>query len=118
MISVKEYVKKLYNKDISQCTDRQLYDALLDMTQEAAREKESSQGKKKLYYISAEFLIGKLLSNNLINLGMYDQVKKELEEAGKHLEKIEEAEPEPSLGNGHTGVKWGRDRLKLSSGAF
>ncbi len=103
MISVKEYVKKLYNKDISQCTDRQLYDALLDMTQEAAREKESSQGKKKLYYISAEFLIGKLLSNNLINLGMYDQVKKELEEAGKHLEKIEEAEPEPSLGNGGLG---------------
>ncbi len=103
MISVKEYVKKLYNKDISQCTDRQLYDALLDMTQEAAREKESSQGKKKLYYISAEFLIGKLLSNNLINLGLYDQVKKELEEAGKHLEKIEEAEPEPSLGNGGLG---------------
>ncbi len=103
MISVKEYVKKLYNKDISQCTDRQLYDALLDMTQEAARKKESSQGKKKLYYISAEFLIGKLLSNNLINLGMYDQVKKELEEAGKHLEKIEEAEPEPSLGNGGLG---------------
>ncbi len=103
MISVKEYVKKLYNRDISQCTDRQLYDALLDMTQKAAKEKESSQGKKKLYYISAEFLIGKLLSNNLINLGMYDQVKKELEEAGKHLEKIEEAEPEPSLGNGGLG---------------
>ncbi len=103
MISVKEYVKKLYNRDISQCTDRQLYDALLDMTQKAAKEKESSQGKKKLYYISAEFLIGKLLSSNLINLGMYDQVKKELEEAGKHLEKIEEAEPEPSLGNGGLG---------------
>lgn len=103
MISVKEYMKKLYNRDISQCTDRQLYDALLDMTQKAAKEKESSQGKKKLYYISAEFLIGKLLSNNLINLGMYDKVKKELEEAGKHLEKIEEAEPEPSLGNGGLG---------------
>ncbi len=103
MISVKEYVKELYNKNISECTDRQLYDALLDMTQKAAKEKESSQGKKKLYYISAEFLIGKLLSNNLINLGMYDQVKKELEEAGKHLAQIEEAEPEPSLGNGGLG---------------
>ncbi len=98
MVSVKEYVKELYNKDVSQCTDRQLYDALLDMTQKAAKEKESGQGKKKLYYISAEFLIGKLLSNNLINLGMYDQVKQELEEAGKHLAQIEEAEPEPSLG--------------------
>ena len=103
MVSVKEYVKGLYNKDISQCTDRQLYHALLEMTQKAAGEKESSQGKKKLYYISAEFLIGKLLSNNLINLGMYDQVKKELEEAGKHLAQIEEAEPEPSLGNGGLG---------------
>ena len=103
MVSVKEYVKGLYNQDISQCTDRQLYHALLEMTQKAAGEKESSQGKKKLYYISAEFLIGKLLSNNLINLGMYDQVKKELEEAGKHLAQIEEAEPEPSLGNGGLG---------------
>ena len=103
MVSVKEYVKELYNKDVSQCTDRQLYDALLDMTQKAAKEKESGQGKKKLYYISAEFLIGKLLSNNLINLGMYDQVKQELEEAGKHLAQIEEAEPEPSLGNGGLG---------------
>ncbi len=103
MVSVKEYVKELYNKDVSQCTDRQLYDALLDMTQKAAKEKESGQRKKKLYYISAEFLIGKLLSNNLINLGMYDQVKQELEEAGKHLAQIEEAEPEPSLGNGGLG---------------
>ncbi len=103
MVSVKEYVKELYNKDVSQCTDRQLYDALLDMTQKAAKEKESGQGKKKLYYISAEFLIGKLLSNNLINLGMYDQVKQELEEAGKHLAQIEEAELEPSLGNGGLG---------------
>ncbi len=103
MVSVKEYVKNLYNTEISQCTDRQLYEALLDMTQKAAREKESSQGKKKVYYISAEFLIGKLLSNNLINLGMYDQVKKELEASGRNLAQIEEAEPEPSLGNGGLG---------------
>ncbi len=103
MSLVKDYVTRLYHKEISQCTDRQLYDALLDMTQEAAGKKASSQGKKKLYYISAEFLIGKLLSNNLINLGLYDQVKEELEAAGKNLAQIEELEPEPSLGNGGLG---------------
>ncbi len=103
MSLVKDYVTRLYHKEISQCMDRQLYDALLDMTQEAAGKKASSQGKKKLYYISAEFLIGKLLSNNLINLGLYDQVKEELEAAGKNLAQIEELEPEPSLGNGGLG---------------
>lgn len=103
MFSVKEYVKKMYNKEVSACSNEELYEALLTMAQEAAKEKESNKGKKKLYYISAEFLIGKLLSNNLINLGLYDQVKKELEEAGKHLTEIEEVEPEPSLGNGGLG---------------
>ena len=68
-----------------------------------AKEKESSQGKKKLYYISAEFLIGKLLSNNLINLGLYDEVRDELAQCGKSLAEIEELEPEPSLGNGGLG---------------
>ena len=61
------------------------------------------QDKKKLYYISAEFLIGKLLSNNLINLGIYDEVKKILAENGKNLSEVEEVEPEPSLGNGGLG---------------
>ena len=103
MFSVKEYVKKMYQREVGACSDRELYEALLNMTQEAAKEQESSKGKKKLYYISAEFLIGKLLSNNLINLGLYDQVKKELEEAGKLLTEIEEIEPEPSLGNGGLG---------------
>lgn len=103
MGTVKEYVKKMYNKEIAACSDRELYEAFLSMCQEAAGEKKSSKGKKKLYYISAEFLIGKLLSNNLINLGLYDEVKEELEAAGKHLAEIEEMEPEPSLGNGGLG---------------
>ena len=68
-----------------------------------AREKEANTGKKKLYYISAEFLIGKLLSNNMINLGIYEDVKTILEDHGKALSSIEEVEPEPSLGNGGLG---------------
>ncbi len=103
MISLNEYVKNLYHKELKECSNHQIYDALLDMTQERAKEKVSNQGKKKVYYISAEFLIGKLLSNNLINLGIYDEVKAELEAAGKHLTEIEEFEPEPSLGNGGLG---------------
>ncbi len=103
MISLYEYLKNLYHKELKECSNRQIYDALLDMTQERAKEKVSNQGKKKVYYISAEFLIGKLLSNNLINLGIYDEVKAELEAAGKHLTEIEEFEPEPSLGNGGLG---------------
>ena len=103
MIKINDYTKKTYNKDLKACTNEEIYGALLTMVQEAAREKQSAQGKKKVYYISAEFLIGKLLSNNLINLGLYDQVKAELLEAGKDLTKIEEIEPEPSLGNGGLG---------------
>ena len=68
-----------------------------------AEEKVSNEGKRKLYYISAEFLIGKLLSNNLINLGIYEDVKKLLADNGKSLAEIEEVEPEPSLGNGGLG---------------
>ena len=88
---------------IFDCTDKELYTALLTISRQAAEEKEENSGKKKLYYISAEFLIGKLLSNNLINLGLYDDVKAILEENGKSLAAIEEAEPEPSLGNGGLG---------------
>ena len=98
-----DYVKHHRNKTIDACTDEELYQALLGMTQEMAKKKVSHEGKKKLYYISAEFLIGKLLSNNLINLGLYDQVKEELEKNGKDLGRIEELEPEPSLGNGGMG---------------
>ena len=90
-------------KAIADCTDKELYTALLAISQQAAAKKKENAGKKKLYYISAEFLIGKLLSNNLINLGLYDDVKAILEENGKSLATVEEAEPEPSLGNGGLG---------------
>ena len=90
-------------KAIADCTDKELYTALLAISQKAAAKKEENSGKKKLYYISAEFLIGKLLSNNLINLGLYDDVNAILEENGKSLAAVEEAEPEPSLGNGGLG---------------
>ena len=90
-------------KDLGSCTTEELYHGLLTLTQDMARQKESNEGKKKLYYISAEFLIGKLLSNNLINLGIYDQVKEILATHGKELSQVEEIEPEPSLGNGGLG---------------
>lgn len=98
-----EICRRRYGREIKACSNEEIYYALLEMTKELARKKESPQGKKKLYYISAEFLIGKLLSNNLINLGVFDEVKKLLEENGKSLYEIEELEPEPSLGNGGLG---------------
>ncbi len=94
---------KNYNKAIKDCSNEEIYTALLEMTKTLAEGKEKNEGKKKVYYISAEFLIGKLLSNNLINLGVFEQVKKELEENGKSIYEIEEVEPEPSLGNGGLG---------------
>ena len=100
---VNEICEKKYNKPLSGCTNKEIYYALLDMTKDLAAKKESEAGKKKVYYISAEFLIGKLLSNNLINLGLYKIVKEELEAAGKDIGEIEEIEPEPSLGNGGLG---------------
>ena len=100
---LQEAVNKQFGKNISQCTDQEVYEALLTMVNEMAAEKETNSGKKKLYYISAEFLIGKLLSNNLINLGIYDKVAQELDECGRSLADIEEIEPEPSLGNGGLG---------------
>lgn len=96
-------VTKRYGKPISQCNNEELYASLLELVKEMAKDKESIAGKRKLYYISAEFLIGKLLSNNLINLGIYEEVKQLLEEHGKSLAEIEETEPEPSLGNGGLG---------------
>ena len=102
-MKLQEIVSNRCGKEISQCTNEELYYALLEMTKGMAKEKESNQGKRKLYYISAEFLIGKLFSNNLINLGIYEDVKKLLADNGKSLAEIEEVEPEPSLGNGGLG---------------
>ena len=103
-------VKEKYKKPLTSCTNKEIYICLLEQLKKLAKEKEAASektdattGRRKLYYISAEFLIGKLLSNNLINLGLYDEVKKELAAAGKSLAEIEELEPEPSLGNGGLG---------------
>ena len=102
-MNVQEIVTKKYNKGIADCSNEELYFALLEMTKAMAEKKENHNGKKKLYYISAEFLIGKLLSNNLINLGVYDEVRDVLAANGKDICAIEEVEPEPSLGNGGLG---------------
>ncbi len=96
-------IKEKYNKNISECTNEEIYVVLLEMVKDLAEKKEMSESKKKVYYISAEFLIGKLLSNNLINLGIYDEVKETLEKNGKNICDIEEIENEPSLGNGGLG---------------
>ena len=103
MLSVKEYIQQQTNKTIAECSNEELYLALLNYSKLASSKKPVNTGKKKLYYISAEFLIGKLLSNNLINLGLYDEVKETLAGAGKDLIEVEEVELEPSLGNGGLG---------------
>ena len=103
-MSILETLNIKCKKNISDCSDEEIYFALLEMVQELGEEKlNKKQHKKKLYYISAEFLIGKLLSNNLINLGIYDEIKQILDENGKNLSEIEEVELEPSLGNGGLG---------------
>ena len=96
-------VKDTFGTDLSHVSNEQIYVALLEMVKEEAAKKVSTDGKKKLYYISAEFLIGKLLSNNLINLGIYDEVEACLQKYGKTMAEIETIEPEPSLGNGGLG---------------
>lgn len=96
-----EIIKEKYQKEIKDCADKEIYYSLLEMVNRLSTHRK--EGKKKLYYISAEFLIGKLLSNNLINLGVYDDVKKLLLENGKNISDIENFEPEPSLGNGGLG---------------
>ncbi len=98
-----EITQKKYKKELKACTDKQIYESLLLLTKEKMEETKPITGKKKIYYISAEFLIGKLLSNNLLNLGLYDEVKEILDKAGKNITAIEEVEPEPSLGNGGLG---------------
>ena len=102
-MNLNEVLLAAYGKSISECSNAEIYAALLKETDAIASQKCHASGKKKLYYISAEFLIGKLLSNNLINLGIYEDVKAQLSSAGKDLCDIEEIEHEPSLGNGGLG---------------
>ena len=100
---IQEELELYMSKSVAQASNREIYEALLLFVQKLAAGKERAAGKKKLYYISAEFLIGKLLSNNMINLGIYDEVKEMLFQNGKDICQIEEVEPEPSLGNGGLG---------------
>ncbi len=92
-----------YGKTVADCSNTELYYSLLQLSKKLMKVSEPIEGEKKIYYISAEFLIGKLLSNNLINLGVYDKVNEILEKNGKKLSEVEEIEPEPSLGNGGLG---------------
>ena len=102
-MNITETLEKLSGKALVDCSDQELYLALLELVRAKSAERVKPVHGRKLYYISAEFLIGKLLSNNLINLGLYDEVRDALAAAGKKLSDIEEVEPEPSLGNGGLG---------------
>lgn len=92
-----------FGRDMDSCTKAEIFEALMLITKEETGKLPRNEGKKKLYYISAEFLIGKLLSNNLINLGLYEEVDRVLAAHGRSLSEIEELELEPSLGNGGLG---------------
>ena len=100
---LEKILQKSYGKSIAECSNEEIYFGLLEMSKEKAKEKYTENGKKKIYYISAEFLIGKLLSNNLINLGIYDEIRELLKENGKSITEVESVELEPSLGNGGLG---------------
>lgn len=100
---LQEKAQTFFQKDLASCTDQELYLILLNFTKEQLAAAPAITGDKKLYYMSAEFLIGKLLSNNLINLGLYDEVADVLRENGHSMAAVEEAESEPSLGNGGLG---------------
>ncbi|MCR4677608.1 MAG: glycogen/starch/alpha-glucan family phosphorylase [Lachnospiraceae bacterium] len=100
---LEDRAKKAYKKSLKDCDNKELYYILLSLTKEMTELSEPISGDKKVYYISAEFLIGKLLSNNLINMGLYDKINEILTKNGKSLAEIEEFEPEPSLGNGGLG---------------
>ena len=102
-MSFTETLQSLTGKLLADCTDQELYLALLELVRQKSADRVQPVTGRKLYYISAEFLIGKLLSNNLINLGLYDEARSALAAAGKRLSDIEEVEPEPSLGNGGLG---------------
>ncbi|MDT2762231.1 glycogen/starch/alpha-glucan phosphorylase [Aerococcus urinaeequi] len=103
MLNLNERAQAQFNQPLSELSHAEIYKILLDLVQEKTAAMPQNEGKRKLYYISAEFLIGKLLSNNLLNLGLYDDVAAELAENGTSLAEVEEAEAEPSLGNGGLG---------------
>lgn len=100
---LKDLLQKNYGKSIEDASNEEIYTALLCITKEKMAGMPQNEGKRKLYYISAEFLIGKLLSNNLINLGLFDETREVLARYGKDITAIEEVEQEPSLGNGGLG---------------
>ena len=100
---LQEMLQKNYGKNIQDASNEEIYTALLEITKEKMAGMKRNEGSKKLYYISAEFLIGKLLSNNLINLGLFDETREVLKRYDKEITEIEEVEPEPSLGNGGLG---------------
>lgn len=100
---LQDLTKDMYGKVIKDCSDSEIYYAVLQLSKGLMEATAPISGDKKIYYISAEFLIGKLLSNNLINLGVYEKLDEILKANGKELSKIEEIEPEPSLGNGGLG---------------
>ncbi len=102
-MTVLQRMEQILNKPLNTCSDNEIYCGLLRLIDEETDRKQSKDTKKKLYYISAEFLVGRLLASNLINLGLYDEVKNALEKSGKSIDKIEQIEPEPSLGNGGLG---------------
>ena len=95
--------KDMFGKELAALTDSETYYVVLTYAKQLMTVSDSNEGEKKIYYISAEFLIGKLLSNNLLNLGVYDKMEAVLKKQGKNLALIEEIEPEPSLGNGGLG---------------
>ncbi|NLL74758.1 MAG: glycogen/starch/alpha-glucan phosphorylase, partial [Erysipelothrix sp.] len=94
-------INKLVN--VKDCSIDELYSSVLDVVQSKIKEVPEVSGDRTVYYMSAEFLIGKLLSNNLMNLGIYDELKEELENAGRSIQELENYEPEPALGNGGLG---------------
>ena len=100
---LEQVLQERYHKTIREASSQEIYTALLLITKDKMKHMKRNEGKKKLYYISAEFLIGKLLSNNLINLGLFEETREVLEKNGHHLTDIEEIEQEPSLGNGGLG---------------
>lgn len=102
-ISINSYTNKFYSKNIDECTNEEIYYTILNIIKEVSSEYKKNESKKKIYYISAEFLIGKLLSNNLINLGLFDDFSNELKSYNKNLAEIEDVENEPSLANGGLG---------------